>query len=178
MASGKSISNKHNQQGDLEAFETLFNKHYSGLLRYGSQLTGNEESSREIIQEVFMRLWENRERKPIDNSLKSYLFSAVHNRSLNYLRHQKIEQNHQSAIWLEWLGAPLQIPEINPFLKKALITAIDSLPQRAKECFSYTQLDGLSYQETAELMEIKVKTVENQVNRARKLLQKKLRHFI
>ncbi|MCD6346142.1 MAG: RNA polymerase sigma-70 factor [Bacteroidales bacterium] len=177
MKAEKPITDDQIHIADLAAFETLFNKHYAGLINYCKKLIDSEESSREIIQDVFLRLWEKRKLKTLDCSLKAYLFTAVHNRAMNHLRHNKISRSYGSEIWTEWLQAPKLIQEPNPFVREALENAISNLPERARDCFCYTQIDGLSHKETAELMGISVKTVENHINRARMLLKHKLRHF-
>ena len=165
------------REGDLQAFKTLFESFYSHLLNYGVSLTKDIEVSKELIQEVFLKLWENRSKTEIRGPLKAYLFTALNNRALNWIRHEKIKRAYENESLKDAMSG-VELPQhISPFLSEAIKNAIDSLPERALQVFHLTQLEGNSHKEAALKLGISVKTVENQLNRARKILQKKLKKF-
>jgi len=165
------------RKGDIQAFKTLFESLYSHLLNYGLSLTRDIEVSKELIQEIFLKLWESREKTEIRGSLKAYLFTAMNNRALNWIRHEKIKRAYENESLKDTLSGVELPSHISPFLTEAIKNAIDSLPERALQVFSLTQLEGISHKEAALQMGISVKTVENQLNRARKILQKKLKKY-
>lgn len=172
------ILKKKINEGDRQAFKSLFESLYNHLYNYGFSLTKDSEASKELIQDIFLKLWENRSKTEIKGSIKSYLFTAMNNRALNWIRHQKIVRAFESDS-LRDIMSGVELPQnVSPFLREALKKAIDSLPSRALEVFQHTQLDGLSQKETALRLGISVKTVENQLARARKILQKKIRKYL
>ena len=165
------------RDGDLQAFKTLFESLYSHLLNYGISLTRDNEVSQELIQEIFLKLWENRTKTHIRGPLKAYLFTAMNNRALNWIRHEKIKRAYENESLKDAMSGVELPPHISPFLSEAIKNAIDTLPERALQIFNLTQLEGNSNKEAALKLGISVKTVENQLNRARKILQKKLKKF-
>ena len=166
------------KEGDLDAYKSLFETYYRPLVIYGFSFTQNEEESRELVQELFLKLWENRKKNTIRGSVKAYIFTALYNLSLNWLRHYKIRQAFQKTTFTEMLELEEQPKIATPFLTKALNSAIEGLPSRAREVFTKTQIEGISIKETARILGISDKTVENQVTRSKKILRKKLRHYI
>lgn len=158
-------------------FKSLFEKYYGSLVSYGISLTGNMEAAREIVQEVFLKLWENKDKIRINESLKSYLFKSVFNRAANWIRHEKVKQAFEKDSFREVFN-DLSVPfDTNPFLELAINNAIEKLPDRAGEAFSLRYLDGFSQKNIAEKMNISEKTVENQIQRAKKILRKNLRSY-
>jgi len=165
------------KEGDTKAFKSLFELYYKLLVGYAISLTENMEVSRELVQDVFLKLWENRLETKAKGSLKAYLFTAVNHQSLNWLRHEKIKRAYRNdSIHDVMMGVQLP-PRMSPFLDEALRRAINELPEKALEVFTLTQLDGVSHKEAALSLGISVKTVENQLSRSRKILQKKLRKY-
>lgn len=161
--------------GDRQAFKILFEKYYSGLIGFGQYLLKDRETSRELVQEIFLTLWEKRKVLIIE-SPKAYLFSAMNNKALNVLRHQKIVRAMENELLSDQQQTYL-LTENQPFIREAIQKAIDELPERAKECFILTQVDGLSVREAADQLSITAKTVENHLARSRHLLQKKLKKY-
>lgn len=165
------------QQGDKKAFKKAFDIYYAGLVSYGTHLIKNQESSRDLVQEIFLKLWKNRDKLSIQSSLKSYLFSAINNAALNYIRHERITQAFEEQSISTWIYDDQHQIHVNPFLQEALKKAIDKLPPKARQCFTLTQIDGLSIKEAAKSLALADKTVENQLARSRKILQQKLKSY-
>lgn len=163
------------RQGDQKAFRLLFEKYYSGLLGYGSHLLGDRESARELIQDLYLTLWENRQSIRIE-SVKSYLYTSLYHKALNLIRHRRVAERMSKEIGADQVQTTdASYPA--PFLQQALIRAIESLPPRARDCFTLTQLDELSIRETAGRLGLSEKTVENHLARSRKILRKKLKKY-
>ena len=164
--------------GDENAFKTIFEKYYHQLVSYGESISGSKEASRGHVQDVFLKLWESRDQISIKTSLKAYLFTAIYHKALNWRRHEKVKRAYEDDRLKDITEGVQTQPGINPFLQKAISNAIDSLPAKALEVFTLTQLEGLSNKEAATKLGISIKTVENQVTRARKILQKKLKKYL
>jgi RNA polymerase sigma-70 factor (ECF subfamily) len=166
--------------GDKPAFENIFRMHYSHLCSYANKFVMDMDASEEIVQELFFQLWQKKETIIITSSLKSYLFRAVHNSCLNYIKHKNIRlkykeyiTNEQKESWCEQSGDS----EINQ-LQDKIRQAIDKLPPERKKVFLMSRFDELSYKEVAEKLNISIKTVENQIGKALKFLREELKEYI
>lgn len=162
------------------AFETIFNEHYSNLCAYGNNFLKDIEASEEVVQEVFFKLWINRDSLEITTSLKSYLFRAVRNSSLNVLKHVGIredyKQHNERIIQMEEKSQEDQV--IVSELEEKIRKAIDALPLERRKIFIMSRYDGLKYKEIAEKLGISVKTVENQMGSALKSLRTELADYM
>lgn len=130
----------------------------------------------DIVQDVFLKIWKKRSEFDIHDDLKSYLFTSVRNRSFEHLRRDRMISNHEENIKLnESLLHETEIDEIEKYVRlEKIYQAINTLPTKCKEVFSLSKINGLSYAEIAEHLNISVKTVENQIIRALKLLREKV----
>jgi len=164
--------------GDEHAFKVLFQKYYSALCHYGFQLLQDSEMAEEIVQELFVRIWEKRESLTIESSVKHYLFISVKNQCLNQLQHQKIRKKYADKM----IESPEQ--QIDPeqyFMEVELIRriekCIESLPPKRQEIFRLSREKGLKYKEIAQELNISIKTVEAQMGLALKYLHDELKEF-
>lgn len=165
------------QEGDEKAYKTAFELYYTGLVSYGNHMVQNMEVSRGMVQEVFLKLWENRALISVHSSLKAYLFTAINNRALNHIRHNKIKRAFQEQYVSTWVYGESNQIEIDPFLQNAIEKAINSLPPKAYQSFVLTQIDGLSIREAAQILQKAEKTIENHLARSRKILKQKLKKY-
>ncbi|MCQ4872707.1 RNA polymerase sigma factor [Butyricimonas paravirosa] len=147
---------KRINQGWEPAFKELFGRYYTTLCAFASRIVKNEESAKDIVQEVFIKLWSNRGQLK-DISLKSYLFVCVRNTSLTFLRDQKRKEDQLVQIpWEEEETASYLIEEEN---NRLLFEAIAKLPPRSAEVISLG-LEGLKQDEIAKQMDISINTVK------------------
>jgi len=166
------------REGNIEVYKTLFETFYNQLISYGISITHDKEVSRGLTQDLFLKLWENRKKTVISGSIKAYLFTALNHLSVNWLRHEKVQRAFENASLHEVLAGIELPPRISPFLNEAVKTAIDALPDKAREVFTLTQLDGIPHKEVSRSLGISVKTIENQLSRSRKILKKRLRKYL
>jgi RNA polymerase sigma-70 factor (ECF subfamily) len=165
---------------DENAFEQVFKTHFKSLHSYACTILKDEVYSEEIVQQVFFKLWERADHIAISGSIAAYLFRAVHNESLNYLKHQKVKATHQMHVAysmkhaVESPSKTLQARE----LEKKIQVALNELPEQCRTVFQMSRFDELKYREIADKLNISVKTVENQIGKALKILRVKLEEFL
>lgn len=174
MVTEKSLN--RNKKLDPGSFETLFREYFTPLISFARKILGDEDDAREVVHKVFINLWEKREEIDLSTSLKSYLFTSVHNRSLNVIRDRKkfsAEEVPDSAG--EWdVSAQIESMELEEKINEAL----EALPEKCRQIFELNRFDGLKYSEIAAKLEISVKTVENQMSKALKILREKLMKYM
>ena len=164
------------RQGDKAEFESLFRSSYVSLVRYAKSIIKDHDSAEEIVQDLFFRLWQNRERINIESSLNGYLFRAVHNKCLHYINHLKIVGQHAqetAAGQTMKVEDPVDIIKYKE-LQEKINMILERLPDRCSLIFCLNRFDGLKYNEIAEKLSVSVKTVEANMGRALKEFRKEL----
>lgn len=165
------------KEGDTTSFNTLFTRYYKKLCYYSVRITNRGELSEEIIQELFIKIWENRESLIIENKVKSYLYRSAFNRSVNALR------NNRSALVND---AEIQHPEsyynadneILYFeLEVKLFEIIDSFPEKQRNVFILKRFDNLSYKEIAAELDMSERMVEKYLSKSLTSLRKALSEY-
>ncbi len=150
---------------------------YNPLCNFAFKYLGDEEASEDVVQEVFVHLWEKRKKLEINSSLKSYLFSSVKNKSIEKLRRLKVEKKY-----LQSSDVPL-FTETNvdfedemqkAILKDNIYQSVDKLPKKCKIIFKMAKFDGLTYKEIADELNLSEKTIESQMRRAFIMLREML----
>lgn len=162
-----------------QRFEALFREHFTGLSYFARKYTGDLDSAKEIVHTVFLRIWENRHNFDWENPAKSYLFTSVYNRSMNYLRdRRKFTENHNIDVLSQ--SEPLvcnDSPDAEE-LEKQIQAAIDKLPQKCREVFELSRFSEKKYAEIAVHLGISVKTVEAHMSKALHLLKQELKDYL
>jgi RNA polymerase sigma-70 factor, ECF subfamily len=167
-------------QRDEKAFEQVFKHHYKLLHAYAYTLLKDDAAAEEMVQNVFYKLWERTDGLHIAGSLAAYLYRAVHNESLNYLKHQKVRAEHSLRVSYhmdsrgESATRTLRMKE----LEEKLRTALAELPEGCRTVFQLSRFEELKYSQIAEVLGISIKTVENQMGKALKLLRTQLAEFL
>lgn len=162
-----------------DIFNKLFHDYYTNLSRFAFTYVKDEAVAEELVQEVFVNLWQKQELKEI-SSIRSFLYISVRNRALNYLRDHKTRTLHENDFAIERERGALY--EYNEYEHKQLETlvkdAIAELPEKCREIFELSRNENLTYQQIAEQLNISTKTVENQISIAIKKLRIKLKDYI
>lgn len=160
------------RQKNIRAFENYYKEHYKEFFLVSHRYVKVSAVAQEIVNDIFIKIWEDAERITIESSLKSYLYRAVINRSINALNKQKREmQNQRELAYLPQESFELRQMEVNE-LKIQLYKAIDALPEQCKKVFLMSRFDGLKQQEIADKLGISIKTVKNHITHALKQLRK------
>jgi RNA polymerase sigma-70 factor (ECF subfamily) len=164
------------RSGDKKAFENIFFLYYPKLIIFATQYVKKSMIAEDIVQDLFTYLWEYHEKITVKISLSSYLYTAIRNRSLNYLKRIRIETTWEEEELILFEESQKKIDEENKRmeLNDAIQRAIDSLPGRCRLIFTLNQIDGLKYSEIAQVFNITVNTVTTQMYRAFKKLRKVL----
>ena len=165
------------QSGNAGAFEEVFNEYYSSLCRYALKYVDDPDESEEIVQNTFVKFWNKRESIRITGSLKSYLYQAVKNESLNQLKHLKVVKSYEGSQQNKY-----QSDESDTLVAKELQNKIDGslakLPAERKKIFLMSRNEGLKYREIADKLGISIKTVENQMGKALKYFRYELVDYL
>lgn len=161
-------------------FEQLFKTHFKSLYAYAYTILKEETAAEEIVQNVFFKIWEKNKQPDIQTSLKAYLYKAVYHDSLNYLKHLAVRAKHKSRVMHDNKeeGQPASGRLMLKELEEKLRDAMNALPEQCRTIFQMSRFDGLKYHEIANQLGISVKTVENQMGKALKLLRVKLIDFL
>ncbi len=166
------------QKGDKSAFDKLFQKYYPILCAYSYHFIRLEDAE-EVVEDVMLWLWENRENSIIEYSLKQYLFKATYHRSMTRIAQNEVKQRTDS-IYHERMLAMLQdvdVCQINE-LSKRIRQAIDELPASYREAFIMHRFGNLSYKEAAEILNVSPKTVDYRIQQALKMLRVSLKDYL
>lgn len=160
--------------GDQKSFDLLFHKYYNSLCNYAYLYLKEDAKTQEIVADVYLKIWNNRNIIEIHSSLKSYLLRSTHNEVISYIRKARLntvslDQNSNNVKALE------ETPEtllINEETYNMFGDMISKLPKQAGLVFRLHKVDGLTYKQIAEVLELSLKTVENHMGRALKMMRK------
>ncbi|HTL09798.1 MAG TPA: RNA polymerase sigma-70 factor [Chitinophagaceae bacterium] len=159
-----------------KAFEQLYKSSFKGLCTYAYTIVKDEANAEEIVQQVFFTIWDKKNRFDFDLPLTAYLYRAVHNASLNHLKHQKVRTGAEPEIASQWKQAaePADKKTIHKELEQRLSTALNELPAQCRIIFQLSRFEYLKYHEIARELGLSAKTVENQMGKALRLMRSKL----
>jgi RNA polymerase sigma-70 factor (ECF subfamily) len=163
---------------DRHAFEQVFRESYRPLKAYAFRFVGDLPTAENIVQDVFLKLWQNRHSLVITTSLVHYLFRSVRNHSLNHLDKNKVRSGYlrlQLDRAQDNEDFSSFYPEIG--LLEKIESAICALPAKRQEIFRLAREEGLKYREIAEKLNLSVKTVETQMTLALKQLRESLKEY-
>jgi len=173
------VNNTSQTHNDL-AFEQLFKTHYKALHAYANLLVRDVDIAEEVVQSLFLKLWEKRSLLEAHTSVKAYLYKCVYHDSLNLLKHEQVKAKYQDFTLhsmnplQEAASGKVEFSE----LQKELQLAMQLLPQQCRLIFQMSRFEELKYREIADRLGISVKTVENQMGKALKILRVKLADFL
>ena len=159
--------------GEEKAFRALFDRYYKYLVVTAYKIYGDSEKARDLAQDVFFELWKKRAQITIQSAPKAYLRKAVVNKTLNFIKAQRLDFSEPEIFQQNKLSysADAQANLEADDLQQSINAAIASLPERCRMVFSLCRLEGLSHKEIAEALNISTKTVENQMTKAMKVLR-------
>lgn len=164
---------------NMFAFDVLYKKYSNRVYKFGHSILKSQEESENLMQDVFLNLWENRHKVEKDSSVKSYVFTITYNSAISIIR--KKARESEFVEYLKTLQEinedPVNIElEYNELADK-LDEIIRELPQRQKEVYLLHKVEGLKYSEIAERLNISLNTIENHMSRALKTIREKLGNY-
>ncbi len=167
------------KKGNKLAFSELFNKYYKDLVLFGGNFLQNKTLCEDIVQNIFMKLWRDREIIEIETSLKSFLLRSVQNSCLDELRHRGVIREHESYSMIYSVSDHIDTENYVLFsdLQSHLSDALRKLPQACREAFEMNRLEGLKYREIAEKLKVSERTIEVRIGKALSLLRSHLKEF-
>ncbi|SEL84718.1 RNA polymerase sigma-70 factor, ECF subfamily [Aquimarina amphilecti] len=167
------------RDGNQKSYKILFDQYYNWLCNYVYKLSKNNALSEDLVQNVFLRLWEKKSTLHITSSLRNYLFRSCHNEYLMHLRQQKKEIDLLDE--LKW-KALFQLYQENEKLQQEedwlkIEKAIAKLPRKCQEVFKLSRLEQKKHKEIAEILGISTKTVEIHITKALRFLKTNVSGF-
>lgn len=163
------------KSGEKQAFEILFDRYFESLCDFSYQFLKSKDLSEEAVSDVFIKVWLNKTKLQIKSGVKAYLYRAVRNQSLNYIKKEGDLFEDLSELYQQpadnLLSADRSI--LYDELQKNVDSLIDEMPSQRKLIFRMNRLDGMKYQEIAEVLGISVYTVQNHMVEASKHLSSK-----
>jgi len=164
------------KEGDRQAYIEIYTRYNSLLYIYAFKKLRNKEEAKDVVQEVFIQLWNRHEQLSVDTSLAGYLYQSVRNRALNIFAHQQIEQKYIDSL-NDFLGTQtagtdylIREKEIAALIEKE----INALPPKMRQVFLLSRKEHKTYKEIASAMNISEDTVNTQMKRALKIMRDKL----
>ncbi len=136
------------------------------------------KSAEEIVQDVFMNVWSKTDSIQIQTTITSYLFGAVRNAAMNYLKHEKVQLKYAESQKASMsVSESVDILELDE-LKEKIADAMNQIPEKCREIFELNRMEGKRYKEIAEQLGLSLKTVENQMGKALKILREELGEYL
>lgn len=163
------------QQSNTKAFKTIYDRYYKLLVLFCKQYVDDLSTAEDMVQDVFVNIYENRKTLSITTSFKSFLYTSVKNKALNHTKRSKkmvlnnYETNNNILLTEEDTIAIEQLE-----LSKKLHRAISRLPKKNQEIFKMSRFKGYTNQEIAELMQLSIRTVETHISNSIKELKNTL----
>jgi RNA polymerase sigma-70 factor, ECF subfamily len=167
------------KEGNVKAFEQVFRLYYTPLCLYSASITGKMDSAEEIVQELFYVFWKERETIQIFHSIKSYLYGAVRNQSLQFCEHEEVKQRYNELFMnanTETDSTPEDEMEYKE-LEFVIQQTLHRLPRRCAQIFHMQRFEDKKYSEIATELSISVKTVEAEMTKALKALRKDIENY-
>ena len=167
------------KSGKEYAFEFFFNYYYPGLCVYAQKLVSvPEQEAKDLVQEVFIKFWNDREKTEIRFSIRSYLFVSVKNKCFD------LHRKRTADLKVLEITKDFDIPEesfdtyVLSELESLFNKSLEKLPERCREVFELSRFHGLKNREIAAKLNLSEKTIENQVTKALHILKEELKDYL
>ena len=165
-------------QDDEQAFKVLFLEFYPSLCVFASRYVIQEETARDIVQDVFFKIWEKRKSMFINTSFRNFLVTSVRNSCIDYLRKNDLENRYIEKWRLtDSLTSPEELYTLKE-LETKITDSLTKLPSNVREAFEMNRFKGMTYMAIAEEMEVSPKTIESYISRALKFLRVELHDYL
>lgn len=166
--------------GDTIACKIIFERYKSILYQHAYRMLGNHDEAQDVVQDVFLNLWQKRVQLDVKSSLSSYMYQAVRNRILNLISHQQVIDRYSESLKAFWKEG--EYTTDHELREKELIAVIqreiNTLPPKMRRIYLLSRRDDISYRQIAEREGISEKTVRNQVYNALQVLKSRISSFL
>lgn len=164
------------KKGNSDSYRELFVTYYSPLCEYASKFVSDIDAE-ELVQDLMLYIWEEREQLTIEKSVKSYLFLSVRNRSFNFIRDNKFKKNVDLDLHEHEL---VDFPEFYTAddLEHKIQALVEELPEKYKETFELSRLRELTNKQIADSLDVSVKTIEYRITNSLKILRNKIKYYL
>lgn len=159
---------------------TIFDSYYHPLCFYAKKYLSDNNDAQDVVQEIFINIWEKQLEFPNNQALKSFLYSSVYHACIDIIKLTDIHKRHQDYIFShseETENKGYLTDQIETEILTELFTAIESLPNKCRAVFKLSYLEGLSIEEVAQKLDISIHTVKSQRSRAKSILYECLKNL-
>lgn len=158
----------------------LFRTYYQPLCHYAYSFLQDKEDAEEIVQSTFLMVWEKRETLAIRTSVKPYLYAMVRNACLNVLKHEKIKQKYagEEIAMADRSHDSVSQAVASHELEYRIQLALEELPEQCRMVFKLSRFEELKYAEIAKQLDISIKTVENHMGKALRIMREQLKDYL
>lgn len=166
--------------GDINAFEMIFRTYYQPLCSYAYTFLQDKEEAEEIVQSTFLSVWEKKETLSIRTAVKPYLYAMVRNACLNVIKHEKVKQKHAVEEVAMAIHSHDSVSHaiVSSELELKIHQAMEKLPEQCRLVFKLSRFEELKYSEIADQLGISIKTVENHMGKALKIMREQLKDYL
>ncbi|MES2133177.1 MAG: RNA polymerase sigma-70 factor [Bacteroidota bacterium] len=167
------------RSGNEDAFEQIFRAYYKALVHYAKTILKDMDDSEDIVQQVFVSVWEKRLKIEIHTSLRALLYKSVHNACLNKIKQQQVRSGYaKEVIQLHNEQGTTQDSMQQKELQHKIEAAMDMMPEQCAKIFKMSRFEQMKYQEIADTLNLSVKTIENQMGKALKIMREQLKEYL
>ncbi len=173
--------------GDEDAIKLIFDHYYDGLCLYAESIIRNHQVAEEIVEDIFIYLWENSSKLTIQSSVKNYLYRSIHNNCIKYLNKLKTQKSKLDLVSYAIDDVNILHPFTEDFPISDLIVKeleeksqeiLNALPSQCREIYELNRFDNLSYSEIAAKLGISSSTVKTQMGRAFQRFRENLKDYV
>lgn len=173
------------KKGDEIAFETLFGVYYDKLLHIAKGYLGTIEDAEEVVQNVFLKVWERKGNFDKIVNLNNYLYTMTKNACFDRLKHEKVKNlfskkyyQEKKAIQYQFMMDEAASSILEKELEKRINIAVEALPEKCKNVFIKSRVEGMNHSEIAKVLDVSKRTVDNHISNALKHMRLHLKEFL
>ncbi len=167
------------KQNDKNAFTIIFSNYYNDLVMFASTFSKDKDIAEEVVQDVFVKLWNERHYINVESSLKSFLLKSVQNKCIDWLRHLKSREKfiNESNLIRNNFENNTEDYLLYSELSENIENILSKLPDDICQAFKMNRYEGMKYNEIAEKLDVSVRTVEVRIGKALHLLREHLKDY-